>query len=283
MRIIGENTVAARTLGGHRQAGNKTGLRDRIMQERLQDRKRELRLREREDERINALHEKMAKINSCEDTSFDLKKLKLSGIAERINRIYEARAEREVFAAEREMMRTKALLEESARAAEEQPNRNESQKDPEEIEEAGQRDSIAGLSRIAAKKDRLSTLSHTRAVLVRDTGYIQRALEHENSNKVKIGVIPGGAGGDEWVLSVQSGRGNPNDFRNRQLNKLQPGIINTTAAIHHTIASMYKESSKMQENRLAVNRAGMHEDESGDKSEEAEESKNELTNVDEEL
>jgi len=89
-------------------------LRERITQQRLQDRAREMRIREREDERIAAIHEEMALIKVSGDMSFELIKSKLSALTNRINNIHEARADRELINAEREMQRTKKLLEESS-------------------------------------------------------------------------------------------------------------------------------------------------------------------------
>jgi len=237
-------TAAVTANNGLRSAGQTT-LKDRVIQQRLQDRQRELRIREREDERIALIQEEMAFIQSS-DMDFELKKSKLSSLTNRIKNIYEARQDREALDAEREMMRTKALLEESERA-EKPPNSDDSQKKPEEIEEAKQRDSIMGMSLIASKQDRLNILQRTRAALKAEAGHLGRAMGSPNSNYVKIGAAPG----EDLVIASQSGYGNPGDFRTSQLEKLNLGISKTTAAINHTIASMYKESSNLQESQLA--------------------------------
>jgi len=254
-------------------------LRERITQQRLQDRAREMRIREREDERIAAIHEEMALIKVSGDMSFELIKSKLSALTNRINNIHEARADRELINAEREMQRTKKLLEESSSSSTERKDKNDSHKTQEEIEEKKEREAIADLSHIAATKDRISTLRQTRANLKREAGQVQRAVESENSNYVKIGVIPGLLNSDEGlVIAAGSGFANPNDFRNRHLNKLNLGIVNTTAAINHSIARLYRQSTAIQEANLKQT-----EDNDYNIEESQAERGDEKTNIDKEL
>ena len=252
MRIMSNNLIGtpgsamSRVMGGHRQ----TSRRDMIIQQRLQDNKREMKIREREDKQLMKIHEKMAQVKNS-DMNEGLKWSILDGLTDKITRIHEKRAERETLAAEREMARTKALLDEIMRPDEDNERSSlirEAQKTPEEAERANQRDMLMGMTRIAVSKDKLSTLKRTRADLAERAGHLERALRNDGKNPAKVG-----RGGGEVVISIQHGLGN--DFRGQELGKLREGIARTTAAINITIGSMYRESSRMQEIRHAQDQA----------------------------
>jgi len=201
-----------------------------LMQLRMQERKREMQLREKEDERIRALSEKMADVRGS-DMELDLKQHVLESLTNQINQIYENREQREQMAAEQEMMRKKAVLEEATQM-----------RDVPMPEEEG---NIQGLTRIAVAQDRLSELQQTRASLTEQAGHLERAIHSENSNYTLVG---GGAGVDT-IIAGQRGAGQ-NDFRNQELAKLNLGIARTNAAINQAIASMYRDSAKLQEDWL---------------------------------
>ena len=230
MRIIptnivsGANNAHTQALEG-RRAGGRSSRRDNIVQERIQEKRREMQIRAREDEQIKALQKRMQKIKNS-DMDFESRMLMLSSLADRIEQIHENRAEREVLAAEREMQRQKALLEEHARA-EERAEQDDLHKDPEEAEEAKERSLVLSLSNIAVSKDNLSALKQTRAAMAGEAGHLRRAIEFDRTS------------------------GNSHEFRNQQLKRLTLGIARTDAAIQFTISSMYRESAKLQESQLA--------------------------------
>jgi len=247
----------------------------------------------RENERIAELKGQIARLKSSsfdledEDIEIDfeklaaLKELQVNNLMDRIKHILESRAQREVLAAEREMMRTKTLLEESKhRAQESQPSQSDLPKDEEEAEEEKQRARMKGLTRIAATQDNISSLRRTRSALASEAGHIRRAIESGSSNYIKTGRIPSHISirdktvhiGNELILSVQSGYGNPNDFRNKQLGRVSLAISGVDAAINHSISSMYRESAKLQESQLVQYRQSSEE-----------EQENETVGVDEEL
>ncbi|MCL2616463.1 MAG: hypothetical protein FWD96_02310 [Defluviitaleaceae bacterium] len=224
--------------------------RDSIMQERLQEKRREMQIRAQEDEHIKAIKEKMQQIRDS-DSSIGTKMDKLDMLTNKIVNIHENRADRELMAAEREMARTKALLEETAQEREREVS--EQHKDPEEAKKQQEREALTGLTRLAVSQDRLSALKQNRAMLTREAGQIRRAIESPNSNYMKVGLNPDAtaiAEGYGIIINTQFGRGNPQDFRNQHLSKLTLGIARTTAAINTTIAGMYRESSKLQESQL---------------------------------
>jgi hypothetical protein len=212
------------------------------MQERLQERQREMQIREAEDERIRNLQERIRETNNS-DISSDARFMIVSGLTDRIQQIYERRAEREVLAAEREMMRQQAIIEETTQK-QEVPEQNYD--DPEEAEEARERSNIRGMIMFAASQDTINTLRQTRATLSEEAGHIRRAIKHENSNYIKVGSDT-----RDVIVSAQSGTGNPNDFRNQHLSRLNRGIAGTTAAINIAVAAAYRENSRPQESQAS--------------------------------
>ena len=175
---------------------------------------------------------------------WDLIRAALSSLTHQKNRIYENRAERERIAAENEMIRTKIVLEEMTRVREVQHKNVNLHQDE---EEAQQRDAAKGLIRVAVARDRVTTLKQSRAALAEREVHARHAVDSPNSSNVFIGRGPG----VETVISSNSGRGNPNDFRNQELNKLTEGIARTDAAISLAVSSMYRESARAQESWLA--------------------------------
>jgi len=219
------------------------------MQQRVQERKMEMQLREREDARIARLESKI-KEAGMSDMDFELRSRVISGLSDQINHIIEGRMEREKAAAEREMMRTKAVIEETTKASEEKPTQNETEECPEEAHDRKQRDSISSLTRLAAEQDNMANLKRVRANLISEAGHIERAMFSKNSNYVNVGIIPLGNGETDLLYHAQSGFGN-DDFRNRQFAKLNEGIAGLNAALKMSVSSMYRESAKMQESQLA--------------------------------
>ena len=238
--ISGANNAHTQALEGRRASG-RSSRRESIAQERIQERRREMQIRKREDEQIKALQKRIQKIKSS-DIDFELRMSMISSLTDRIDQIYENREEREVLAAEREMQRQKALLEEHTRAREEQAEQNNLHKDPEEAEEARERAVILSLSNIAISQDKLNTLKQTRATMAREAVHLRRAIQFDNAE------------------------GQSHEFRNQHLSKLNLGIVRTDAAIKFTISSMYRESAKLQESQLVQYRQQPEEKDDDDEA-----------------
>ena len=233
MRIPADNIAA---FGISRRPGGRGGLQTELMQMRLQERQRELQMREKENERIKLLTERMSEVKNS-DMEWNIKQNTIESLTNQINQIYKNRAEREIMTAEREMMRQKAVVEEATQVREEV------------LAEAEDDDNIQGLTRLAVTQDRISTLQQTRATLAQEAGHIERAIYGENSNYILIGS----GHGVETIIGGQTGLG-ADDYRNQQLAKLNLGIARTDAAINQAVASMYRESARVQEGWLEENK-----------------------------
>jgi len=222
--------------GTQRRVGGRNGLNTDLMQLRLQEKRREMQLREKENERIKLLNERMDEVRSDSNIDRDLQQIMLDSLSKQINQIHENRAEREIAAAEREMMRKKAVIEETTQVREDMMPANED-------DDEG---NVMGLTRIAAGQDRITHLKQVRAGLVAEAGHLERAIHSPNSNYTLIGS----GHGVETTISGQRGLG-ANDYRNQQLAKLNLGIVRTDAAINQAISSLYRDSARMQEEGLA--------------------------------
>jgi len=230
------------------------------VQERVQEKKREMQIRAREYEQIGMLQERIQKVNNS-DMEDDVKKVMVESLTDRIKRIFDNRAERELMAAEREMQRQKELLEEGTQVRENLPEQNAVHSDPQEEEEARERETVISLTQIAVGKDKLNVLRQTRAALSRSSVQIRQAMESENSNYVMRGTGPDGV---LLAESIQDGYGDPTDYRNQQLNKLTTGIARTNAAVLHTVTGIYNEAAKLQESQLPKYRRQHEDDEDAD-------------------
>ena len=243
---IQTNNIAV--FGTQRRGSSRNALQTDLMQLRLQEKRREMQLREKENERIKLLSERIAEAKNNSDMDWNLRQSVIESLTNQINKIYESRAEREVAAAEREMLRQKAALEEATQIRDRRPDDANEEKEPQEAKEAQERDMMKGLVRLSVQQDRISTLRQTRAALAQEAAHISRAIHSENSNYTLIG-----SGGGEATIGGQSGLGNPNDYRNQQLAKLNLGIARTDAAIIQAVSSMYRDSTRIQEGWLAEN------------------------------
>jgi len=241
MQIQANNSMV---FGAQRRPGSRNRLQTDLMQLRLQEKKREMQLQEKENERIKLLTERMAEAKNNTDMDWNLRQIVLESLTNQINQIHENRAEREVLAAEREMMRQKAVLEETTQMQERPANENEDL-DPQEAKEAAERDMMKGLVRLSVAQDRIATLRQTRAALAEEAGHISRAIHSENSNYTLIG-----SGGNEVIIGGQTGLG-ADDYRNQQLARLNMGIARTDAAINQAISSMYRDGARWQNEGLA--------------------------------
>ena len=180
---IGANALV---INGNRRMGARNSRIAQIMQDRLREREREMQIQERENEMIKELNERINETKLNTDLDRDTRQLVIQGYVDRITRIHEGRAEREALAAEREIMRQQAVIEETSRTGE-VPNQEHDTK--EEAEEAKERASIKGLTRLAVAQHTINTLQRTRASLSSEAGQIRRAIESDNSSQVKIGIV----------------------------------------------------------------------------------------------
>ena len=255
MAMIQIQTNNIAVFGTQRRPGSRNALQTELMQLRLQEKRREMQLREKENERIKLLSERMAEVKNNSDMDWNLRQSVIESLTNQINKIYENRAEREVAAAEREMLRQKAVLEEATQIRDRRPGDANEDKEPQEAREAQERDMMKGLVSLSVQQDRISTLRQTRAALAEEAGHISRAIHSENSNYTLIG-----SGGGEVIIGRQSGFGNLGDYRNQQLAKLNLGIARTDAAILQAVSSMYRDSVRMQEGWLAKEQKQSDED-----------------------
>jgi hypothetical protein len=255
-----------RALDNRARAGGRNSRQAAAIQDRIREREHEMKLREKEDERVMMLRERMGKVR---DSDMDVKQKfdMLESLEGRIKQIYDNRANREEMAAERELQRQQAILEEASQMQQENtPRQSEAYNtDPEKEEERQRHAEISGITRIAVAKDKINELQRTRGSLKTQAWHVKSAMSSENSNYVKVGTIPEISAGEvrkeaEIITNVQSGFGN-NDFRNRHLNKLNEGIVKIDAAIKYAVSDMYRESAKKQEDRLAQNRLSKEQQE----------------------
>ena len=265
MRIA--NTIAPNSLfmNSPQTAGRGRNARiAQIKQSRLEDQKRELKIRQREDERIKELHEKIQVIKTSDDLSIDQRFRAIESIAFRIEQIHESRLKREQLANERELVRQQMLIDETTQMKD-RPEQDKVYKDQEEAEEAQEREGIRSLTRLAAQKDTMSTLRSTRAQYNIEAGMLGRAIENDNRGSAKIGRVPGASTIHDIIFSVRSGF-NSYDFRNNHLGQLREAIAGLDAAIQTGIANMYRESLQYQESQLV-----QHKEDKEDKDKENEE------------
>lgn len=249
MRVVPNSLFASGVRGGSPfsaggSGGRLAALRQRIMEQRMNDQRREMQIRERENQIINDLHERITLIKESDDSG-EAKRAMISGIIDRIAQIHENRAERELLAVEREMQRQKTLLEEIANATEEEHNQNapDRTKDPEEAEKERERQFTVGMTRIAVGKDNIRNLKRTRAALEGRAGHLRRAIGSPNSNSVKTGSYPY-QNSVEVIISVRSGHGD--DFRNHELARFNEGIARTSAAIDTKLGRLFRQTADMQ-------------------------------------
>jgi hypothetical protein len=243
---------SAMAMGGRRRTGSRDARRANIVQERLEEQRREMQIRQSEDERIRELQERIRRTMNDDELNSDIRHMLVTGLTHRIQQIHELRAQRETLTAEREMMRQQALIEDTAQIREPPEKEYETE---EEAEEAQERANIRGLTRVAATQDTITTLRRTRAALASEAGIIRRAISSENSNQVVFGTAPDGV-----IYNVQTGTGNPYDFRNQQVSRLNQGIARTDAAIKSAIATMYRENAQVQNSQLAEYRERAEQD-----------------------
>ena len=266
MIISGNNNIAANILGGRGTRSRNIRQMD-LVQERLREREREMRIRERENERIEQMHERMNQLRNPdpdrEPMDPEVRNALLQNLATRIEQIFEARARREELAAQREMMRQKAVIAEQTQVEERPEPPSKAEEDPEEEEERRERENIRSLTNIALSIDQYSSLRRNRTMLSARAGQLSRDIGSPNSNTTKVGsaVVVDGVQVHDPVISVQFA-GAQDDFRNRELSLFNRAIGRTEAAIHATISSMYRESTRTQESQLAQYRREEEENDS---------------------
>lgn len=240
------SSSGAMSMVGSGRANSRAARRESIMLNRVEERRRELQKREKENERIGKIMAQISEVKASSTMSAKLAQRVIAGLQMQIEQIYEAREAREIFAVEMEMAR-KHIVFNDLMQPEEKPENGlyEEPKEPEEAKEENQRLKMSSLMRLVASKENLAVKSQVRATLAMEAGQLRQAMESPNSNTTKMGF-----GGGEAIISSHSGFGG-DDFRNRQYNQLIRGIAGMDAAIKSTISNMYRESAKLQEEYLA--------------------------------
>ena len=241
MRIASNNVLANAGLGAA-DGRRRSARRNNIIADRTMERRREMKMQERENERIRNLHDKISSIKNNSNLSIDNRTQMIRGITDQIASIYERRAEREEQAAEREMMRQKILIEELTSKME-MPEKEYD--DPEEAEKARHYFKLYGAVNFASSKNTLQTLKQTRAALASESGHLRRAIKNPNSAQINIGIIPASdllSDGKGIFIDIRLGTGTPDDFRNTHKRRLNDSIASLDGAIAAAIGSMYRES-----------------------------------------
>ncbi|MCL2500146.1 MAG: hypothetical protein FWE90_07390 [Defluviitaleaceae bacterium] len=184
-------------------------------------REREMNIQERENEFIKELNERMDFINETELNS-DLRKSKLTALADQIEKIYKDRTEREQALSEWEthmqMAEQEKRMQEREEEAERAAENRIKTKDREEIERFNERSDIRGFVKIASQKENNRQLSRTRADMSMEATQLRHAIAFEP--------------------------GEPGDFRNTQLEKLNQGITRIEMTVQANVANMYRQSNQ---------------------------------------
>jgi hypothetical protein len=249
---IAGNFASDNPLANQSQMSRRNSNMQQLIQQRIQDQKNEILIRERENERIREMRENtdaaIHGVINCEETSEDLKDGKIQGLkkilAHRIMQIEEARINRAIAAAEREAMRTQAIIEEST-TVQEEASREREYETEEEAQKAEERSMTRGMISLAIAADSISDLKQVRSRMRMEAGMLRRAIEGPSSNTVKVGI---GARSSVPIISIQNGY--DDSFRTRHREKLIRGIARLNGAINVTIAGMYRDSMQIQERQL---------------------------------
>ena len=288
-------SVNAGAMDGRRRPGRRGSRIAGIIQERERDRAREMQLRQAENERVQGLRDNIMRLMSPAEDNENLnddemneellqdreaqreadeaqRQAKLALLEKRleqtIKQIAESRLMRQELAAEREMKRQKAIIEEATQIREERPSFNNILPEDEEAEEERQvRESIRDLTNIAATQDNITNLRQTRAALASEAGQLRRAMTNDNSNYTKVGRIEGSAVRDV-IVSEQSGFSDANDFRIRHLARLNIGISRLDAAIEFAISRLYGDSVRLQDSQQSGYRQDADDEENQDNRDE---------------
>lgn len=230
--------------------GQNGPVRQGRLQARAAEREREARLRERENEFIKKIQEQMTRLDDS-DMDSELKRLAMQSLEEQIRQIHEARAEREQQAIEREAQRHKAEQEERQREIEDRARALAGRH--EDPDESADRAQIRDMSLMGARMDKIGSLQTARAGLKSEAAQLERdaansrRLADRAAQEVRDGKISSGAIGPDRVVSWQSRSG---DFRQGHLSSLNAGIAGIDAAINSQVASLYRDSQRMQERQL---------------------------------
>ena len=241
-----------RSLNGTQSRGGRNSQRENIIQARQREQQRELELRQKEDERISVIKDRIAEVSGDRELTMQMRTVEIDLLTHRIKQIHQARTDRETARAELEAMRNQVLIEEATTPENRRKEDDEAYETREEAEEARNRTQMDGLTRIAVGMDSLSILRQTRASLVSELGHLERAMDSPNSNTVKIGIISNAdvlGAGQGVFISQHFGRGG-DDFINHQASRLNQAIGRTNVAINMAVADMYRESARLQENQL---------------------------------
>jgi len=245
-----------RPLSGSRGEGRAARI-ERLAAQREQIRVREEQMREREDRLVQTLTDRMNAAINDRNMDSQVRINKIENFKNQNQMILEKRAQRESELAEQEAMITQMVLEETTRR-EERQSREERYEDEEQAEDRRERRSITNLTEIAVSQDNLHELRRVRHTLAHEALHLEQAMDSIPANFVKMGINEGIVPVEgiseihapvDIIVSHNPMRGN-NNFVNNQHQKLTEGIGRIDAAITTTIANMYSNSLKMQEDYL---------------------------------
>jgi hypothetical protein len=232
-------------------------LQQQHMQQRVIEREREQRLREAEDTRIEVLHEKIAMVVADQDISEDQRRLRVTNLTSQITQIHTGRAEREVSAAEREVLRQQQLIAERQReqeeSAEEQRTNNiENANSEEELQQQLANENIRSLTMMSARMDHITALNITRTRLESEATHLEQAAGDTEGwivTRLSNGaLIPS--------LTTFTSEQNSDDFREAHLRRLNQGISRLEVAVAKQVGSLYRDGQVMQEAQLRYMREG---------------------------
>jgi cell division FtsZ-interacting protein ZapD len=194
---------------------------ERIDEMRILRREREMKIQARENELIRDLNERKDIINEMEMNP-DLRRSKLDALADQIERIYKDRAEREQalsdWEAQMQINEQERRIQEREEEAERAAEKRIPRKDADEVRRSDENNDIRGFAKAAVQKDTLRHMSRTRATLSMEATQLRHAIEF-------------------------SGDTNPNEWRNRQLTRLNQSVAKLDTAVTARVANLYRQST----------------------------------------
>jgi len=261
--IVGSNFTSENSSRAMQHAFNSSRgsasrrLQSQHVQERLIEREREQRIREKEDERIQVLGDKIALVLADQDMDEEQRKMRVTQFTNQIKQIHTGRAEREELAAEREILRQQQLIAETQREKEELAEEQRANNAPvaNSVEEAQQlqaNETIRSMTMMSARMDHISALNATRTRLQAEAELLEQATENVEGwivTRLQDGtLIPS--------LTTFSSSQNSDDFREVHLRNLKAGITRLETTALQQVGSLYRDSQVMQEAQLRYMREG---------------------------
>ncbi len=201
---------------------------------------REMKIRENENKRLEKLQAQIVKVADSQ-LSQELKDAKIEGISLQIEAIYKNRAEREVLAAEREMEERKKEQEEKIREQEKANAKMKANAPDADSETALRKEDVSGMVKMAVSADGIRKLEQTKALRQAEATRLKQDIEND-TGLIQIG--------HDVTLKVQMKVGDfPNSFRERNLAKLNEGILNLESAVNNEIGRMNRTAENWAEDK----------------------------------